>query len=467
MGLSSALSIAGSGLRTTQTWADVTARNIANAATPGYARKDTQLSSLSGGVDVSAVRREVDVSLERLDRDGIAVTSRWSTISDALQLYTATLGQPRDETSPTTKLTRFQESLNALANKPGDAATQAAVLDAAQRLSESLNANAKTLQDVAQEVDMTIRYDVADVNELTNRLAMLNDRIVRTAPGSLENAELSDEIGRVLDSVAQFMDIRTTTNAAGQVTLYTSGGTTLVDATQATALRYDPGTGGLYAGADDITPATPGIRGFEYGSLAGLYELKHNTLPHYSLQLDELARALVTEFEMADASLTPGSPGIFTDQGAAYTTTQGLAARITVNPGMDPQHGGALWRFRDGAGATTQGASGDMTQALAFVDVFSKPVVFNAGAGLGTALTLETYATAMVTKQHTTQTDAQAELQAASLSSEAFATARQNYAGVNTDDELQRLMLIEQSYAANAKMMTTVSSMMDALLAAV
>ena len=108
-----------------------------------------------------------------------------------------------------------------------------------------------------------------------------------------------------------------------------------------------------------------------------------------------------------------------------------------------------------------------MTQALAFVDVFSQQVVFNSAAGLGTSLTLENYATAMVTKQHTTQTDAQTELQAASLSSEAFATARQNYAGVNTDDELQRLMLIEQSYAANAKMMTTVSSMMDALLAAV
>lgn len=467
MGLSSALSIAGSGLRTTQSWADVTSRNIANATTDGYARKDTHLSTLSGGVEISAVRREVDVSLERLDRDGTAKMSRWSTISDALSLYTSSLGQPQDESSPATRLTRFQETLNALANKPGDAATQAAVLDSASRLTESLNSAATMVSGVAQEVEMNIRYDVADVNELTGRLAELNNRIIRMEPGSLEHSELSDEIGRVVDGVAKFLDIRTTTNGNGEVNLFTSGGTMLVDGTKIAPMRYDPGLGALFAGSEEITPATPGIRGFEYGSLGGLFELKTNTLPTYQLQLDEMARSLVTEFEAADASLAAGQPGLFTDNGAAYSTTTGLAARLTVNPALDPQQGGALWRFRDGAGAATQGAAGDPTQVLAFIDRFNTQVGFDPTTGIGSSMTLESYATAFVTKQHTTQTDAAAELQATSLSAEAFSTARRNYAGVNTDDELQRLMLIEQSYAANAKMMTTVSTMMDTLLAAV
>ena len=255
--------------------------------------------------------------------------------------------------------------------------------------------------------------------------------------------------------------------ANGAVNLFTSGGTMLVDGDQVALLRYDPGLGALFAGADEISPATAGIRGFDYGSLAGLFELKNNSLPQYQLQLDEMARALVTEFETADASLLPGQPGIFTDNGAAYSTTPGLAARISVNTSLDPQRGGALSRFRDGAGAVAAGAAGDPTQVLAFIDRFNASVGFDPNTGVGSVMTLEAYATSMVSKQHTTQTDAASELQASSLSAEAFAAARQNFSGVNTDDELQQLLLIEQSYAANAKMMTTVSEMMDLLLAAV
>jgi flagellar hook-associated protein 1 len=52
-----------------------------------------------------------------------------------------------------------------------------------------------------------------------------------------------------------------------------------------------------------------------------------------------------------------------------------------------------------------------------------------------------------------------------------FATARatalserQNQMGVDTDAELQKLLLIEQAYAANARVITTVESMLDAIM---
>ena len=38
--------------------------------------------------------------------------------------------------------------------------------------------------------------------------------------------------------------------------------------------------------------------------------------------------------------------------------------------------------------------------------------------------------------------------------------------GVDTDRELQRLMLIEQAYAANARVLQTVDDMMNALMGA-
>ena len=467
MGLSGALNIAASGLRTTQNWADITSRNIANAATEGYARKDVQMGTLSGGVEISAVRREVNAAMETLDRGEVSKLARWSTITDGLEVYTASLGQPSDEISPAFRLARFQESLNALANKPGDAATQAAVLDSGKRLTEGLNDAAAMLARVGAEVELQIRYDVADLNELTQTLAQLNDRVLRSDPGSIGHAELKDEMGRIVDRVAGFLDIRTTTGADGRIGLYTAGGTMLVEGDAAALVRYDQATGILSAGTGEITPAKAGVRGFQYGSLAGLFTLKNETLPGFGLQLDDMARALVQGFEGADASLAPGQAGLFTDAGAAYATTPGLAARIAVNPTMDPGQGGTLSRFRDGAGAVTAGAAGDPTQVMAFIDLFNAPQAFDPATGIGSSMTLDAYATAMVTKQATTQSDARAAHQSAALSADAFSSARWSYAGVNTDDELQRLMLIEQSYAANAKMMTTVSQMLDALLAAV
>jgi flagellar hook-associated protein 1 FlgK len=44
-------------------------------------------------------------------------------------------------------------------------------------------------------------------------------------------------------------------------------------------------------------------------------------------------------------------------------------------------------------------------------------------------------------------------------------TQRQNLEGVNVDDELQKMLLLEQSYNASAKVIQAVRDMMDALLA--
>lgn len=54
---------------------------------------------------------------------------------------------------------------------------------------------------------------------------------------------------------------------------------------------------------------------------------------------------------------------------------------------------------------------------------------------------------------------------------EGFSAARQGSLrdielgqGINTDQELQKLLLIEQAYAANARVVTTASEMIDTLL---
>ena len=82
-------------------------------------------------------------------------------------------------------------------------------------------------------------------------------------------------------------------------------------------------------------------------------------------------------------------------------------------------------------------------------------------------MTVRDFAAEMVTAQATERARAENNYNAANSAAEVVNGARNNAEGVSIDDEMQRLLLIEQSFAANSRVLTTVSEMIDALIAAV
>jgi len=73
----------------------------------------------------------------------------------------------------------------------------------------------------------------------------------------------------------------------------------------------------------------------------------------------------------------------------------------------------------------------------------------------------------MISDQKLVQVQAQEKLHELGGRAEAVEAARQSVQGVNLDTELQKLTLIEQSFAANAQVMQSLTQMLDSLLAAV
>lgn len=473
MSLTDALNASRSGLVATQTWSQLTARNIANANTDGYVRKDISFGTrtLGGGgtVQVTEIRREIDGSLTRMYRGENSKMAKYQAIYEGIGEYTATLGQPSDEFSPASRLTQFQTSLDTLVNSPGNAGAQRGVLDSAQALATSLNTASDTLGRVQGEVSREIKYDVSDVNRALYKIADLNRQLSGNGTVSVAGADMQDEIDRQIQKISQIMDVRVSHGTDGQVNLYTAGGSALIEGDKVSDVRYDEPSGKLYAGQTEITPNSSSTRGFENGSLAGLFSLKDDVLPRYQLQLDEFARSLVQGFEGADASLSAGQAGLFTDAGAAYDSTklQGLAGRIAVNDAVKPDKGGTLSRLRDGIGASTSGPAGDATQLNAFAAVFDQPLTIDPATKLPDGMTLADYASNMVAAQHVEGSRAQTNYNTSRTTAETVDASRQSVQGVNIDDELQKMMVIQQSYAANSKMMTTVMNMIDTLLQAV
>ena len=472
MSLSGALNSATAGLHTTQGQSRIAADNVSNAMTPGYVRREAVLVTASGGQGgavISEVRREVDATLQRMSRLENSRMTQYQSIQEGLTTYTAYLGQPGDGTSPADRFNDFQNSLTTLVNMPSSNGAQTSVALAAEDLVRSVKGAATTLSTTLNDVNMEIRYEVADLNTALYQLRDLNASGSGFTPGSLEAAQFDEKVDTILDQISGIVDTRIHRSSNGSISLYTVSGAALLGGRVVQDVTFNPSDGTLMAGNQDITPFKDGVRGIQHGSLAGLSELKRETIPQFSQQLDEYARGLIQTFEEADASLAPGEAGLFTDNGIAFDPANitGLASRLQINSKISSTGGAEVWRIRDGLGATSPGAGSETVQINAFLAGLDTAMNAATGTGIPAEVTLRDFSAEMITSQAATRARAENDYNAAASAAEVVMSARRNSEGVNIDDEMQQLLLIEQSYAANSRVLTAVSEMIDTLIAAV
>lgn len=461
MSVQLALTSALSSLRTTQQQAAMVSHNLANATTAGYVRRDLDLSAVTtagrgAGVRVDAVARKVD---ELLIRDARFETSRYSgqeARASALADYALVLGQPQDEKSVSTQLSKLQQAFSRLHDMPNDDAARNAVVSQAAALAGGLNRAAEAVQTVQDDARDRLQTSVDAVNTSLQRISELNGKIATLETRGGDAGDLRDERDRLLDQVSQEIGIRTYSREDGQTVVMTRNGQTLLDHPLA------PGEQPLTLLGDEVMAngvslsAKPDSE-IQSGRIMGYVQTIKQDMPRAMAQLDELAAGIVQAFQGAEAD--PTQPGLFTDAGAAYGATAGLASRITVNDVVRTES----WRMQSGVQAAGPLQPGDQTQIDRFLTVFTDTRSF-AATDMPASATLGSYATAMVSAQQGYRTGAESEMNARKISADTLETARINRDGVNIDDEMQKLLLIEQSYGASAQVVQVAGRMIDILL---
>lgn len=470
MSLSLAISSALANLRGSQAQTSIISRNIENAAVPGYVRQDIQLTTrvvagVNLGLDVS-VRRNVDERLIRDVRSTQSETGSLSTQKDLLTRYTDTIGQPQDERSVASLLTKLKTAFQGLVDRPGDPSFQRAVVDAVTKTAGSIRDMYTAAQQARTDADRSIQDKVAGINQSLQRIAELNKSIRGMDPNGADVGALQDERDRLADGLSQDLGVSTYLRD-GDMVVMTKGGATLVDAS-ANLLTASPFGKIMTADGVDLTPGGGNPNGLQDGALGGLLTIRDQTMPQFQAQLDQLAAGLVSLFQDKDSTVgaPPNDTGLFTDGGKALdpARTAGLAGRIAVNDLVRPEAGGALWRVSGGLHAAEPPASGDSRQVQAFLDGFGEQRSFDGGVGLAASATIGGYATGLVTAQQGARTSVSSSLDAKTVTLESLKSARLGRDGVNIDDELQKMTLVQKSYAASAQVLTSVSQMMDRLL---
>lgn len=481
MSINSALNNALSGLNAASRIGNLISSNISNAMTEGYAPRQLELSARSsgegGGVLQGGVQRKVDTVLLNDRRLADAELANASTQSDFLNQVARLFGTPDDPDSLSAKLTRVESALTMAADDPSSGVRLGNVTYAADQYAKHINRIADGIQDLRKDADTAIGRQVDRLNSALVEVETLNKRIVATEVKGRDASALLDNRQRLIDSISEIVPVRVVAGRNNSVSLFTTGGATLLDPSARTIGFSQAGmvaahltvAGGTLSGLslDDEPVATTDGGSFSGGSLAAAFKVRDDLAIAAQENIDAVARDLIERFQdpAVDPTLGVNDPGIFTDAGSAFDPLDevGLAGRIALNAAIDPNQSGQPWRLRDGLNAAAQGEVGQAAQLLSLRQallVQREPLSGSVTTDPVTAAALA-YATSSRSSTDAQNSDGTMTFVA---SRQSTLKAMELEGGVDTDHELQELLLVERLYAANTRVIQTVDEMLDALM---
>ncbi len=477
MSISSAFNSAMSGLSAAGRASAIVSENIANAMTPGYSRRSISLTSnsLTGpGVRVVGTIRHSDPVIVANRRVGDASFASAAALAEFHTGFESLVGTATDPSSISSRLAAFESSLISAASTPNSTQRLDIVADNARDLAQSISQAAEGVRDMRTRADKTISRQVDSLNTAMQSVQELNVRITAAQSGSGDTASLQDQRQVLIDEINQLIPVREIERPNGQIALYTEGGAILVDGPAAT-MGFTPVNqttpdmsieNGTLHGLE-INGRPVSSRAFSGGELAAQFHIRDDLAVTAQADLDGVARDLIERFETPglDPSQAAGVPGLFTDNGSALDPTDetGLALRLSLNDLVDPTQGGESWRLRSGIGALVSGPVGDATLLQAFEEILTENRVPGSSIFGSQQLSAADISADLMSKAGSRQDRAEQVLSFAATNKTEL-TRIELAQGVDTDAELQTLMVVEQAYAANARIIAAVDQMMDELM---
>jgi flagellar hook-associated protein 1 len=480
MSLSVTLSSALSGLQSNSRAAEIVSNNVANALTDGYGRREIELSARSlggsgGGVRVTGVLRVSDGVLLSDRRAAEANTAGAEVAAAYHARLEAVIGTPEDAGSLGKRLEAFDSALLAATSRPDSEARLAGVLTAAKQLTGHLADASDAVQQERARADDRIADDVTLLNATLAQVADMNARILKQVAADRDASALMDQRQQLVDRLAGIVPITEIQRSNGQISLVTTGGAILLDGRPA-IFGFRP-AGVVTA---DMTIASGALSGLtlnsrplsigdghgkmEGGTLSANFTLRDHDAPEVQRRLDGAARDLITRFadQTVDPTLAIGAAGLFTDDGAPFdlATEPGLAGRLSVNALVEPERGGALWRLRDGLGATVQGPPGGAAQLSALHSAFMQRSEPASGGFAPGERSFQGLASDILSQISSARIAAEARQSFAGAKYDGLRSDELSL-GVDSDQEVQQLLLIEQAYSANAQVIKAVDQMIQ------
>ena len=501
MSINSSILTAGSGLRSVTKQIAVVSQNVSNASTPGYAAETVDSTSLTGGgvgfgVVAEPTTRDVDQALEASVFRQNAEVAAQQTTSSALAQIDATQGTPGAGDDLASALGALTSAFTALDADPGEQADQTAVVKAADTLATGVTTLANAYQAGRQAAQDSIVNDVGTLNTTLSQIGALSRQIVSAKGEGQSTADLENQRDAAEQTAAQLAGVQFLPQTNGDVVALVGGSQINLAATTG-PFAIAAGTLAADSSGPDLTLAGLVITSsVTSGSIGANLTLRDTTLPAGQAGLDEFAFTLANRLGNQGLQLFTDPAGDVPSGGGTPTQSGyvGFANVIQVNPAVvaDPS------LVRDGTNTVAAGTGGaaaftpnptggpvgfqtliNNVLTYAFGDNAqagtAQPAPTTTGLGVNgdislsyqTSDTLAGFAANLVGAQSLAVSDASEALTTGQSLQTTLSSRLQSQSGVSLDGELSNLIVLQNAYGANAKVITAAQSMWTDLYTAV
>lgn len=319
------LTIALSGTRAARGALDVTAQNIANAATEGYVRRTLGMAEVSAaggqlrnqdislsGVRIAGIDRNADMFRQAEVRRTTSDAARSNAELAGLENIESAIEQAR----PYDMIVEFEAALRRLSANPVDPSLRAATVAAAGSMAGGFNIASTSLDSAVQGLHFESSAMADQANLFAGELTRINLKVTRAGAGSSDRATLLDQRDNLLERLSRLTDISTQFAVDGSVAvrLGGSGGEVFVQGGTAAPLAMTTapdGTVGFTVGGAPVALS---------GGALGGKAMALDAAAQARTQLDALAAGIMATVNAAQANGTAlngaGGPPLFAGTGA-------------------------------------------------------------------------------------------------------------------------------------------------------
>jgi len=447
-GINATLATARRAMMAQQAAMSVTGDNIANANTPGYARRRGEMQQgpviygagggFGTGVDYTGIRSLRDPFIEQQLRRSSADAGRYDASEQQLSIVETTLGG-LDELGLNTALDRFWSSWHDLASDPTSKGARSIVQLAGQDLANRFQGIDRSLNDQTRSISGLITEKIDRANLLINQLAKFNqESLHKVGSGEVDDARagIMDELSKIVGATFQPLP-------DGSIRVLV-GAVSLVEGSEVKEIGYEIG----HNGVPQLLPTSQGGQPLvlESGEIAGLMDVQSDHITDLRTQLDRIAVTLATEVNAVHTTGYDfyGNPAAaFFNEGTTGIGNFKLSKEVTTDPSR--------------IAASLNGRLGDNSLALAMGDLETAPLL-NGTQTIGDGYKfLVTEIGAKINENRLLSDTAQ-------LSKKQMESWRESVSGVSIDEEMSKMIQYENAFNAAAKLTQTLSKMLDTVM---
>ncbi len=341
MSLNGALQVGRSALVASQAALQVAGNNMANAATKGYHRRTVHLTptrdEIAGrgyyvgrGVELGAIRREIDTALQARLRDAMS-EEHGAIVDQRFLAMIETLQHELTGDDVSSQLSAFFNAFSEMANNPEDQAVRAVVIQQGQALAGRISGLRSDYNVVIKEIDRTIGATLSDINELLGQLEVVTQQFAESRTGVDESSALLDQRDILIDELSKHLDVTAIQQESGNVDLLV-GSVPIFLAGQSRGVELRTQSIGNQVEVS-IRVAEDGTQiQVSSGALAGLLRQREDTVQPAIDDLDELAGHLIFQVNRLH-SQGQGRSGVPSVVGT-YTVSDTTANLNSIDAGL-------------------------------------------------------------------------------------------------------------------------------------